>query len=119
MIVNDEETIEEALQMIQAEGQVRYSDKYVYVIITTPETLEYQCRKALERGDIAIVHPLGTEGENCTQALAKVKKQRAAEEKKRIREWVREHPEIAEASAEDIPKVVKRMRKEELRRKVE
>jgi len=112
MIVNDEETLEEALQMIQAEGKVRYIDQFSYIIITTPETLEYQCQHALERGDIAVVHPLGAEGESYTLALARVKKQRAGEEKRKIREWVREHPEIAEAPAEEIPKIVKRIRRE-------
>ena len=113
MIVHDEETLEQVLQMARAEGAVRYSDAYAYTVITTPETLEYQCTKALERGDIAIVHPLDVEGEDYTQALAKVKKQRIIDEKKRIREWVKEHPEIAEAPAEEIPKIVRRMRKKE------
>jgi len=116
MIVHNEETLEEALQMVRAEGSVRYSDRYAYIIITSPETLEYLSRKALRRGDVAVVHPLGAEGESHTQALAKVKKQRVAEEKKKIREWVKEHPEIAEASAENIPKLVRQIRKRQTKR---
>ena len=117
MVVRNEETLEEALQMIRASGPVRYSDRYVYIIVTHSETLEDLCRKALARDDIAIVVPHGREREmeNYTQALTRVKRQRVAEEKRRIREWVKEHPEIAEAPAEEIPKVVRRMRKGELK----
>ena len=113
MVVHDEETLEEALLMVRSEGPVRYIDQFTYIIITTLETLEYQCQKALERGDIAVVYPIGAEGEDYTQALARVKKQRALEEKKKIRDWLKEHPEIAKASAEDIPKIVKRILKSE------
>ena len=115
MIVKDEESIEQALQMLAAEGTVRYSDQYSYIIITTPETLEYQCQRALARDDIAIVVPRGRESEmeDHTQALTRVKKQRAEEEKKKIREWVKEHPELATASAEEVPKIVKQIRKGE------
>ena len=96
MIVHNEETLVEALQMIESQGAVRYSDEYAYIIITTPETLELQCRRALARNSIAIVVPRGHESEmeDHTTNLRVIKKRRAMEEKKMIKEWVREHPEV-------------------------
>ena len=98
MIVKDEETLVQVLQLIEASGPVRYSDEYAYVIITTPETLELQCRRAFGRNDIAVVVPCGSESEmeDYARARSRIRKQRAEDEKKRIKEWVREHPEVAE-----------------------
>lgn len=63
MIVKDEETLEEALQMLWLDcpGGVRYSDTYLYIKISRPSMLEHRCKLALSRGDIAVVVPLGTE----------------------------------------------------------
>ena len=116
MIIKDEESIEQALQMLAAAPEgVRYDDRYAYIIITTPKTLEEQCRRALARGEIAIVVLLGREREmeNYSQSLTKVRKQRVAEEQREIREWIKKNPEIAKASAEEIPQIVRRMRKKE------
>lgn len=99
MIIKDEETIEEALQMLAVSPQgVRYSDRYAYIIVTVPETLELLCRRALAHGDIAVAVPLGHESgmENYTASLRNVRVARAREEKKKIKEWVREHPEVVE-----------------------
>ena len=114
MIVHDEETLEEALQLLESQGPLHYSDEYAYIIITTPETLELQCRRAFGRNDIAVVVPRGEESamEDYTKMRVIIRKRRSEEEKRRVREWVKEHPEIAKASAEEVPQIIKRMRKE-------
>ena len=98
MIIKDEETLERALQMIHAEGVVRYSDEHAYVIISTPETLEHQARKALARNSIAIIAPRGQEHEmeDYSTHVRVIRRERVEEEKKNIKEWVREHPEVVE-----------------------
>jgi len=95
MIVKDGETLEEALQMLGAEGSVRYSDEYAYVILTSPDVLEDFCTRALRRNDIAIVVPHGHEGEmeDYSRNVRRIREQRAEEEKRKIKEWVKEHPE--------------------------
>ena len=98
MIVQDEETLEVALQLLGSEGPIRYNDQYAYIIITTPETLELQCRRALARNDIAVVVPRGHEHEieDYRSSVRRVRRERAEEEKKKIKEWVREHPKAVE-----------------------
>lgn len=95
MVVHDEETLEEALLL---SSPVRYSDVYMYVVITSRDTLETRCRAALERGDIAIVVPCGMEStmEDHEAELKKVKAQRRVDEQKAMREYMREHPERVE-----------------------
>lgn len=105
MIVKDEETIEQALQMLAVSPEgVRYSDRYLYVITTSAETLELQCRRSLGRNDIAIVVPRGCEREmeNYATSLTRIREQRAVKEKKDIKEWLREHPEIVEKMRREI-----------------
>ncbi len=106
MVVYDEETLNEALALA-AIGPVRFSDTYMFVIITEPSTLETRCRTALGRGDIAIVAPVGTEStmEDHTTALRRVKARRKVQEKKDVQTFFREHPDKVE-------KVEKRLRKE-------
>ena len=98
MIVHDDETLDQALQMIESLGTVRYSDHYAYVVVTTPGSLEKLCRSALERGDIAIVVPREQEHEmeEHAKVLLRVQKVRTEEEKRKIKEWVREHPKQVE-----------------------
>ena len=98
MIVKDEETLEGALQLLGSEGPVRYNDQYAYIIITTPETLELQCRRALARNDIAVVVSRGREQEmeEYSPNLRRIRKERAEEEKKKIKEWAEEHPKAVE-----------------------
>jgi len=95
MIVHDESTLDEALQMLESQGPVCYSDQYALVTVTTPETLEMLCRRAFDRNDIAIVAPRGKEHEMevHSRVLPRIRKERAEEEKRRIKEWVREHPD--------------------------
>ena len=94
MIVHDESTLDEALQMLESQGPVCYSDQYAFVIVTTPETLEMLCRRAFDRNDIVIVAPRGQEQEMEHHAteLPRIRKRRAEEEKRKIKVWVREHP---------------------------
>ena len=96
MIVKDEESLDSALAMLESQGPVRYSDEYSYIIITTPETLELQCRRAFGRNDVAVVVPRGSESEMEDYAKVRllIRKQRAEDEKREIKEWVREHPEV-------------------------
>jgi len=118
VIVHNAETIEQALQMLASSPEgVRYSDQYAYVIIMALETLEYQCQRALARNDIAVVVPRGHEDEMEVHSseLLRIRKRRREEEKKQIKEWMREHPEIAKASAEDVPKIVRQLRKGEVK----
>ena len=106
MIVHDESTLQEALQLLESRGLVRYSDEYAYIIITTPGTLELLCRRAFNRNDIAIVVPRGEEQtmEDHSRERPGVRRRRARDEKKAIRAWVREHPE----QVQKIEKVLKR-----------
>lgn len=97
MIVHDEETFEAALQMLATSPEgVRYSDRFAYVIVTTPETLEYLCSRALARNDIAIVVPRGHESEmeDYSRSLERVREKRERKEKTEVKEWIREHPEV-------------------------
>lgn len=96
MIVHNEETLEEALQMLAASSSgIRYSDEYAYIIINQPEVLEDFCGRALRRNDIAVVVPYGRESEmeDYSRNVHRIRKQRAEEEKENIKKWVREHPE--------------------------
>jgi len=114
MIVHNDETLEEALQMLASSSEgVRYSDQYAYIIITTPETLELQCRRALVRDDIAVVVPRGQERgmEDHARELPRVKERRAREEKRKFKEWMREHPELAKASPGEMSRITKQIRK--------
>ena len=99
MIVHDEETLEEALQVLASSPEgVRYSDEYAYIIINQSHVLEDFGMKALRRNDIAIVVPLGHEGgmENYAQNVTKIRRKRAEVEKENIKKWVSEHPEAVE-----------------------
>jgi len=72
MIVKDEETLQDALQMLETSPRgVRFVDTYAFRIITTPENLEYQCRRALKRWDIVVVVPLGSESAMEDQSKAR------------------------------------------------
>lgn len=99
MIIKDEESLNEALQILESSPSgVRYSDMYVYITVSSPDTLEWLSRRALSRNDIAIVVPRGQEREmeNYGHHLSRIRKQRAVKEKKDIKDWVREHPDVVE-----------------------
>lgn len=106
VVVHDEETLEKALHMLRTEGSVRYSDEYAYVIVTNPESLEALCGRALKRESIAIVVPRGRESEmeNFFTELSKVRRERAREEKRKIREFMAEHPKVVKRIEERLKK---------------
>lgn len=116
MIVHDLKTLEEAIQMLSREGSVRYIDEFSHRTITSPEQLERVSLQMLERDDVAVVAPSLQEIESHYSARLAVRKRRAQEERARVRQWVSEHPELAEATAEEIPAIARRIRKEEARR---
>ena len=97
MIVHDEDTLNEALTLVEV-GPVRYSDQYAYIVITSASTLEKAARAALERSDVAVVVAVGSENsaEAHAMALSRVKAQRKKDEPRLIREFMREHPQAVE-----------------------
>lgn len=99
MIIHNEETLEEALQILAASPKgVHYSDEYAFIIINQPHVLEDFSSKALRRNDIAIIAPYGhrNDMENYARNVARIRRRRAVEEKENIKRWVREHPEAVE-----------------------
>jgi len=106
MVIHDEDTLEQALSLLATDGSVRYSDTFSYVIITTPETLEKQVRSAFDRGDIAIVCPVGQERsmEVHSVELGRVKARRRVQEKKEFQEFMRSNPEFKKAVDEAYKK---------------
>lgn len=113
MIVHSEETLEGALQMLSASPLgVRYSDEYSYVVYSRVGQLEYALRRALARGDIAVVVPVGQEAtmEDHTRERPKILAQRKRRELKDVRKWIAEHPELKEAKTEQ--EIIKLYRKE-------
>ena len=120
MIVHNEETLEEAFQMLGASPLgVRYSDRFAYVVVSSPYTLENLSRSALKRRDIAIVVPVGQEAsmEVHSHALPRILAQRKRQELKDVRKWISEHPELKEAKTEqEIIKLYQRSRKEDAKR---
>ncbi len=105
MVVHDEETLSEALLLVDS-GPIRYSDEYAYTVITNRDTLEARCRSVLERGSVAVIVPLGMESEmeDHSASLRRVQKQRKLGEQKVIREYIREHPERVEKVEEHLKK---------------
>ena len=113
MIVHDEESLGSALAVLEASGVVKYVDEFQFRTITSPEQLESLCLAALERDDVAVVASNIVQLENYDAAKRLVRKQRAQEERRRIRAWVKQYPELAKAKAVEVPKLVKQIRKRE------
>jgi len=113
MIVYDDETLENALKMLETGGVVKYDDEFSFRTITSLEQLERLCSDALKRGDVAIVARSVNEMEERGAALRDVRRLLALEERRRVKEWLKQHPELAKAKAEEIPKLVKQIRKRE------
>jgi hypothetical protein len=119
VVIHDEQTLEEALLLVDR-GPVRYSDRYVYVVVTNRDTLERRARSALGRDDIVVVVPVGMESEmeSHDAALRRVKAQRKRQEQKEVREFLRAHPKLLEAETErDALRLYREVRKEEARAK--
>ena len=120
MIVHNEETLEEALQMLSASPSgVRYSDQFAYVTYSRPLQLEGSLRSALGRGDIAIVVPAGQEAsmEDHARELPRIQERRKRQDLRDVRAWISEHPELKEAKSEqEIIKLYRKSRKEDAKR---
>jgi len=114
VIVHNEETLQQALTLTE-QGPVRYRDTYMYTMYSNPDVLEVVSHKALERGDIAIVVPVGQERimEVHHHELRRVKERRRRQELKDVRNWISEHPEVKGLTSEaEIVRVYRKSRKE-------
>lgn len=97
IIVKDEDTIEQAVVLVDAEGTVHYSDHYMFRTISSPEKLRVLCNEALSQGEIALVAPLGEDLPDWKETFKKVKVALRAEAEERAQEWIRTHPDEVEA----------------------
>lgn len=94
MVVKDEDTLHQALSLVER-FPVRYSDEHEYAVITSSEVLERLCRGAFARNSVAIVVPTGEEDhmESFPWELKVARQERRYDEQRRVREWMRTHPE--------------------------
>lgn len=99
MIVKDEKTLAQALALV-AEKPVRYSDATRFALVTKPSDLSDYAAEAFERGDIAIVVPVGQEAymESHDWELKMLHRHQREEEKRLVRKWVTSHPEAVAAA---------------------
>lgn len=115
MIVHNMDTLNTAVSMI-SDGPVRYSDRYAYVIVKSPEVLNKLLHSQLEREDIAVVVPLGQEKslEDYFQSLQRIRRQRKVDELRNMKAWLVKHPEVLEAkTVEDALKACRKVRSNE------
>ena len=113
MIVHNEDTLQQAL-ILAEQTPIRYSDQYSYIVYSKPFQLEYALRRALGRGGIAIVVPVGQERvmEEYSVALRRVKEQRRRKELRDVKTWISEHPELKEATTkEEIVRLFRKLKK--------
>jgi len=98
MVVYDSESLEKALQLLKSAGTVRYSNRYMFLLVSDMQKLFTLCNAALKKGEVSIVVARGHEREmeDYEPSLRAIKKARKIEEQKRMRKWVREHPEEIE-----------------------
>jgi hypothetical protein len=99
MIVRDEETLEQALSLIDQSGEVRYSDEYNYIVLSSRGTLGRYLCAALGRESIAVVVPSGEESsmENFYTELARVKEARRVDAKRNMQQWFQSNSEFRDA----------------------
>lgn len=115
MVIHDENTLEEGIVMVQ-QSPIRYSDEFSYRTVTTVDLLRSLASPALERGDIAIVVPLGQESsmEEHAPTRRAFREQRREQEKLSTRRWVAEHPEVKKAkTTSEILKIIHTSRESE------
>lgn len=93
MIIKNDDTLSQALALVEL-TPLRYSDERRYTIVTSAEELESLGRSALDRGSIAIVVPKGQEAhmESFTWELKMAKREAYQNEKRKVKEWVRNNP---------------------------
>ena len=101
MIVKDDKTLAQALALV-AEKPVRYSDATRFALVTKPSDLSDYTAEAFERGDIAIVVPVGQEAymESHDWELKMLHRHQREEEKRLVRKWVTEHKDAVERVAQ-------------------
>ena len=96
IVVKDDNSLSDALDLLSSKGQVRYSDRYEFRTIDNSAALTNKCREALGREEIAIVAPV-EESMPEYRVLAKqvdVERREAKKaEEKKARQWIHEHPE--------------------------
>lgn len=93
MIVKDDNTLQQALNLISL-APVYYSDENRFERVEDSTRLLDLMTTALDRGSIAIVSNDKGHMENWNYEIKLVRKQRYIDEKKHIRTWVREHPDV-------------------------
>jgi hypothetical protein len=94
IIVKNEDTLEQAVELLQKLDVVRYSDCYSYRKVAQPDLLKTLCTEALGRSEIALVAAVDEELPVYQRVWADVRVQIREERKrhdKEIRAWVRTH----------------------------
>lgn len=92
IIVKDDETIDEALALLEQHGTVQYSDHWEYRTLTSPSVLSAKCHEAISRDEIALVAPRDEEMPVYDAVWPQVKREVALERTRRARAWIRAHP---------------------------
>lgn len=93
IIVKDDDTLDEALALLEQHGTVHYSDHFEYRTLSSPATLSAKCHEAIGRDEIALVAPLGEELPVYDALWPQVRSEIAAKRKRLAREWIRAHPQ--------------------------
>ena len=96
MIVKDLDTLQQALALIDL-SPVRYVDGISLKTVSDHDALEKLLMNRLDRNDIAIVVPVGAQShmENYEYEVKIIRRERAIEEKNKVRAWVTANPELA------------------------
>jgi len=96
IVIKDENSIDEALVLLEQEGAVRYSDRYEFRTIRSPKVLRVKCAGVLESSEGALIGSLCEELPSYDSVWPKVKAELAEARKKEAREWIKAHPEEAQ-----------------------
>jgi hypothetical protein len=103
MIVKDELTRQEAINLCKQNSQVFYSDKNLYsAIVKSPEMLRYYITRSFNSGEISIVGAELQKMELFDYELKMFKQQQQRQEMKDAHTWFKTHPR-------EVAKVVSRV----------
>jgi len=103
MIVKDEITRQEAVNLFKQNSQVFYSDKNLYsAIVKSPEMLSYYITRSFNRGEISVVGTELQKMELFDYELKIFKQHQQQQEMKDARTWFKTHPR-------EVAKVVSRV----------
>lgn len=97
VVIKDEPSVEEAVQLLEQHGAVRYSDRYSYRTFRSPDTLRAVCLMSLERGEGAMISCLDEDTPSYETVWLSVKKEIVERKKRDAREWIQKHPEEVRA----------------------